>query len=608
MLTAAWGLAWRETGSPNARDWLQYATLAGLVLAGVLLSGRAVRPSRSALLALFALVGMAVVETISIVYTPVPSLARDEALLTVFYAAAFAVPALILRTRQDRILASAAIAAGSAGLAVVTALALVVRSRPELLFYGGRLDFPVSYPNGTAALVLIGYWPAVALAARRDSPPVARALAVGGATAMLCAWLLTQSKGGAVALIVSAAAVFALSRRRLRLLVPVAISAGLAALGSIPLTAPIRADDDAALRAAIHQGGALLLWLTAAGCAAGAVYAVLDRSLRLSPASRELASRLAVAGVALALAGGSAAFFAAVESPGSFVSRQWHAFKQQPERETGSTHLLSLGSNRYDFWRVALQEFGGQPLVGIGSRGFGPAYLQHGESRETPARAHSLELDTLAETGLVGLALLVLILAPPLVAAGRRARDDLTAAGALAGGVYFLAHASVDWIWTIPAVGVPAFLLLSVGSATAAQGEPRPVARRLSLAAAGAVALIALIAFVPPWLSARYTQRAARGGPGVAGDVVWAKRLDPLSIEPYVVQATWSPSLPAAIVPLRKAVELQPRSLAARYLLGINLLKAGRRAEAREQLLEAHRLSPRDPFVNEALGLARSPR
>jgi hypothetical protein len=54
-----------------------------------------VRPKPPALLALAALGGTAILVTISIVYTPVPNLARDEALLTLFYAAVFAVPALI---------------------------------------------------------------------------------------------------------------------------------------------------------------------------------------------------------------------------------------------------------------------------------------------------------------------------------------------------------------------------------------------------------------------------------------------------------------------------------------------------------------------------------
>ena len=604
VLAAVGGLAWRESGSPSASDWLAYAMLAALTVAGVLLSGRAARPTPPALLALSALAGTAILVTISITYSARPSLARDEALLTVFYAAVFAVPALILRTREDRTYAVSAVVAGSGGLAVCAGLALVLRSHPETLFYGGRLNFPITYPNAQAAAMLMGYWPALALAARRTGSIVPRGLALAGATAMLCGWLLSQSKGGAIGLVVSTIVVFAVSQRRVRLLVPFAITAVLGAIGAVPLTAPIRASTTSALRSAIHHGGAALLLLTVGGFVAGLLYAHLDGRLELSRSARAIAGRAALIGVVAVLVIGPAVFFATVEGPGAWVTNQWHAFKHPPTAERSGTHLLTLGSNRYDFWRVALREFAHHPLVGVGSRGFAASYLQYGRSSETPARAHSLWLDSLSETGLLGFAVLLLVFAPPVAAVARRARSELTAAGVLAACVYFLAHASVDWIWTFPAVGALAMLLLAIAATTASSGESRPFTRRSSFIAAGAVIVVGLIAFVPPWLAARYTIRAARGGPGVHGDVVWAKRLDPLSIEPYVAQATWSPNLQASVEELGKAVELQPRSYAARYLYGINLLKLGRLPEAREQLFEAHRLAPRDPYVNAALALA----
>jgi len=347
------------------------------------------------------------------------------------------------------------------------------------------------------------------------------------------------------------------------------------------------------------------------------VYALVDRRLELGRAARAVAGKAALGAVVLAVVAAPAAYFVAVEPPGEFLSRQWSAFKTQPAAEsTTATHLLSLGSNRYDFWRVSLREFAHNPLVGVGARGFGPSYLRHGESAETPARAHSLQLDTLAETGLLGALLLVALVLPPLAAGFRRARDELVAAGVLAGGVYFLVHSSVDWIWTFPAVGILAMLLLALGARGPDGVDRPPLSRRTGLVGAGAVALVALIAFVPPWLGSRYSQRAAKGGAlRVAraeprrhecdqGDVAWAKRLDPLSVEPYLAEATWSPNLEAAVEALRRAVDVQPRSFAARYLLGINLLKVGRLEEGREQLFAAYRLSPRDPYVREALKLA----
>jgi hypothetical protein len=67
--------------------------------------------------------------------------------------------------------------------------------------------------------------------------------------------------------------------------------------------------------------------------------------------------------------------------------------------------------------------------------------------------AHSLYLETLAELGLLGLALLGLALAPPLLAAFRGA-----SAAAAGGYVAFLVHAGLDWDWELPAVTLAGLL------------------------------------------------------------------------------------------------------------------------------------------------------
>src|SRR5207302_3889681 len=128
-----------------------------------------------------------------------------------------------------------------------------------------------------------------------------------------------------------------------------------------------------------------------------------------------------VAGVVVGLA----AFVAVEHHPVGFLDAKWNAFKHKPTSGREQTHLFELGSNRYDFWRVAFGEFGRHPLLGDGSRGFATAYLEHRQSAESPARAHSLELDALSETGLVGFALLAAAIGLPLLAVGRRARGEL---------------------------------------------------------------------------------------------------------------------------------------------------------------------------------------
>jgi hypothetical protein len=604
VLTATAGLAWHENGSPFPRSWLPYAFLVALVLGVLVCAGRTVLPTPPAVAALAGLLALTLFETMTIAWSAVPSQARDEALLTLLYAGTFAIGAFALRTRQDRVVALAVVAAGSFGLTVMTAFALVTRSNVEVLFHGGRLNFPVSYVNAQAAIMLLGFWPALATAARRTLPIAVRGAAVAGASATLCGWLLTQSKGAGIGLIASSIAVFAISQRRLRLFVPYALALSVAAIGAVPLTAPIRSLQSVdSLRASAHHAGTVMLLLTLLGVAVGLAYALLDRRLEVPTSARRMLGRLALATTLAVVVGGSTVFFTTVEGPGTWLTRQWQAFKTPPQQE-GSTHLLTLGSNRYDVWRVGLTEFAKHPVVGVGARGFGPAYLQHRRSNEEPARAHSLEVDMLSETGLIGFALLVIALGPPLIVAGRRARNELAGVAAFGTGAGWLAHASVDWIWTIPAVGALFFLVLATATVDMPRESSRPMRRRRALVAGLALIVLALIAFVPPWLAARYNERAVRGGAGAQSDIRWAKRLDPLALEPYLTQAVWSPNLDAAIVELEKAVRHQPRSWAARYLLGINLLKAGRLTEGREQLFRAYQLNPRDRLVNDALKLA----
>jgi O-antigen ligase len=107
------------------------------------------------------------------------------------------------------------------------------------------------------------------------------------------------------------------------------------------------------------------------------------------------------------------------------------------------------GGERAWYWHVAWQEVAAAPVVGRGAGAFELAWLREQPIPYFARDAHSLYLETLAELGLVGLGLLMVVLAPPLVGAFR-------GASAVAAGAYvaFLVHAGVDWDWEVPAVTV----------------------------------------------------------------------------------------------------------------------------------------------------------
>ena len=588
--------AWRTDGSIAAADWLPVAVLAALVLA-VLAAGGApsVLPPAAAVGA-GGLVLLAALAAASTAWSPSPAGARDEALLTGFYAIALLAGALATRARIEREPAIAAVTAVLAVLATATAFDLALSSRPESLLFGGRLDFPVSYVNADAALFMLGFWPAVAVAARRNGSLAVRSGGAAAAALFLALGVAAQSKGAVVGIVVSAVMLFALAPVRLRVFVPTLLAAIAVAPAARPLTAPYRSD----AAAAAHRAGWAALVVAVVAAVLGAAYALADRRLALDEGQRRFAGRGVLALVVACIVVGVAAFAIEVPTPGSWAAAKWRAFKHPPAAQSGSTHLTSLGSNRYDFWRVAIQEARAHPLAGIGGRGFFTAYLREGHSGETPLRAHSLYLDTVAEEGLSGLVLLLVGLGGPLVLLRRRLREPAGVA-AFGAGIYFFAHAAVDWIWTVPVVGLFAFLILGAGCG--GEEEAAPLRRATAWTLAAAATLTAVFAFAPPWIASRYVA-AASAAPDPARDLSHARFFDPLSLDPYWAEWRLAPTPAAAADALVRARKLEPKSVALLYQLALTYERGGRKQLALDALRRAAALAPRDPIVRHALRAA----
>ena len=112
---------------------------------------------------------------------------------------------------------------------------------------------------------------------------------------------------------------------------------------------------------------------------------------------------------------------------------------------------------------------------------------------------------------------------------------------------------------------------------------------------------MAVLAFAPPWLSSRLSSHALEGSSAPASDLRWARRLDPLSVEPYLVAANIAPTPAAALAPLRKAAAKEPRSVDVRFELALGYLRAHRLAAARRELHLALMLEPGAPAIEQAL-------
>ena len=175
-------------------------------------------------------------------------------------------------------------------------------------------------------------------------------------------------------------------------------------------------------------------------------------------------------------------------------------------------------SSRGDYWNVAIAMAEDAPVVGAGAGGFERTWL-----RERPALlyvrdAHNLYLETLAELGVVGLALLLIALLTPLLGLTRVVRAPAGRA-ALAAYVALLAHAILDWDWELPAVTLCTILLGVALVRMGSLGEaPRASARTTTglLAAAAVLGVVAVVAHVGNGAAAAAQDALDRGDAAAA--------------------------------------------------------------------------------------------
>jgi len=597
-------------------------------------------------IAVGALAAYTALSFLSILWAGVPGDAWEGANRTLLYLLVFALFACWAQTGVTAALLLCGWVLAMVGVGLFVLLHIDAASgatRLIALLPGGRLVYPAGYVNADAAQWLMAAWPALLLARERRLPWWLRGALAGGAVLLAELALLSQSRGSVYAEPVMLVLVFALLPGRVRtfaLLVPVVggIAAAAPAVlrvgervgalegangGVAPHSPAVLHSATAALNTAVV---ATLLSALAVGVVV-AVGAALERRRTLSPAAgarvhRGLAA-VAVAALVVLLAGG----WAAAGNPVARARHAWDTFKSPKgyaaNSNTGSRLTSGLGSSRYDFYRVALDEFAAHPLLGIGADNFAEPYLAHGRSTETPRYPHSVELRTLAQTGLVGALLALAGLGAALLAAWRalaRNPDPLAravAAAAVAGFAYWVVHGSFDWLWEFAGLGAPAFALLGLACALAPrmrkQAAPRGKPPRWPLAlAVGVVAVAAIVSLTAPWLSSLELESAAhvwvRSPAQAYARLDHAARLNPLSDEPYVVAGSIALRLGEYARADREfalALERTPGDAYATLERGAIASASGDRREALVLLERAVRLAPRDPIARAALATVR---
>src|SRR6185503_15034172 len=270
-----------------------------------------------------------------------------------------------------------------------------------------RLSYPLEYWNGLGIFVGLAFplLLGTALATRRTA---VRAIAVAVLPALCATIYLTSSRGGAATAALGAVVFLALTERRLAALGALLCgAAGSAAAIGVLLARSDLVDGPLQSAAATDQGHTAAVLIGLICIATGAVLVLGElfaRRVKIRPLPRRAGLALAAVAVVAAVAG-----LVALDPV-----QRYDTFKKPPtefkqaEVDYTRAHLLSgSGSGRWQFWKAAADEFETRPLVGRGAGSYESWWAQHGSLFRFIRDAHSLYLETLAELGIVGFALLM---------------------------------------------------------------------------------------------------------------------------------------------------------------------------------------------------------
>jgi hypothetical protein len=519
ILTLVWLLAAYRAGGYMPQTWLPLAVAVGFFgLVMATLRAYARPPSRLLLLILGLFTLYVLWMALSVTWAMGPGPAWQEATRAGFYLVFFASAVTYLagacaqtdtpthteaRTgaiaqTEGGLLEPGARTAGralllAAGLVIViVALARFASPVESDFFLARRLGFPLTYPNGAGSFYLLLIWPLLWLAADPRGRLWMRALSLGTLTALLQLGVLTQSRGAAAALVISAALYFILTPARVRSLVFLVAPSVLLALAFDSLTSYY------VTGAATVDRTAAISWLAGSFVAAGFVGLVLslaDRRLRFPYRVRAVIAALVIALVVLGAVFGFLQLQSRVGDVSEWASGLVSTFLEDTggeEAGIGESRFGDVtGNGRGPMWRTAWEGFLGSPIIGNGVASYRYLNDLHRPAPTmTGQQAHSLEFDILDETGIVGMVLFVatfgtalgIVLAPRFrswwALLRRRRRLLLRATDAPASGqaspgrqawiaaltgalLFWFIHASADWIWHFPGVTLGAFLLLA---------------------------------------------------------------------------------------------------------------------------------------------------
>lgn len=514
------------------------------------------------------------------------------------------------------------VSAVGAAVAVIAVVALASRFQPDWFPTSGipenfpvsRLNHPLEYWNGLAALLAIGLAPLLWVAGSGKSL-VGRALAGGAIPVVVLALYLTASRGGAIEAAAALLVLVILFPKRL-LLLPTLIITGLGS-GLLLLLVDQRPEvRDRILGDQATSQGNEMLWLTIGVFVLVAIaqygFGLLTerRKLVIPTMSRQVASRFGIA------SGVVAVLLILIAIGTGFVGDKWGEFKEPDANQGNVSRLGNLNSGeRYKVWDSAVDASGSESLTGIGPGTFEYWWAREGTGVQFVRDAHSLYLEALAEMGPLGFLLVLAMVLVPIGLAGagavRRGSDERRAllATSAAGMTAFAVAAGIDWAWEITVLPAIFFILAAGVLGPGAESRRGRRSSRFSVvnlnwkkrSALGLASVVALVIIALPLVGTtliRQSQEAFR-----AGDTSEAlnKADRAIDIQPYSASAEMQIALikaqmgdrEAAMSAAADAIEHEPTNWKTWFVMGDLSGKFGDEKQAKSSFSKAASLNIR---------------
>jgi O-Antigen ligase len=363
------------------------------------------------------------------------------------------------------------------GTLILIGYALAGRFLPGVLHYShsisaqGRLEQPLTYWNALGEVAAIGLVLCVRIAGDPSRVKGLRVAAAAASAPLGMGLYLTFSRGALFACLAGLVALAALAptRAQIRALVGCLAAAVLAAVAVAPMHHLATLSGSGVSQE--RQGAiafALLALIMAVAAAVQWRRGDAEGMLRLPRGAPWIALGVICAGLAVAIVLGA------------------HESSASPSLRPGAaSRYTTFNSSRYSYWNVAFRAFDDQPLHGVGAENWAVYWLRDRPIVDFAQDAHSLELQTLAELGVIGVLILLTFLGGAALASydAHRLAPKL-AAGPIAGFVVYVAHSPLDWDWQMPAVTVIAMIL---AGAIVAVAESATASRGISLQRASAM-------------------------------------------------------------------------------------------------------------------------